>query len=176
MGGVGGLVTDSVQERSQLLDAFRNAMRHVAATVYAVTTSHEGQHYGILATAVNSLSFDPPSLLTCINRDASVHDPLMKQGKFCVNVLAQANRDVAEHFMIPTAPDRFSIGSWVDVAGVPVLESAQSSFVCRLADCHEFGTHSIVIGELLEARHRVDAAPLTYFDRSYVDITSAPEH
>jgi len=169
-------VTDSVQENSQLLAAFRNAMRHVAATVYAVTTSNYGQRYGILATAVNSLSFDPPSLLACINRDASVHDPLVAQGKFCVNVLAQANRDVAEHFMIPTAPDRFSVGSWVDVEGVPVLESAQSSFVCKLAAIHEFGTHSIAIGELLEARHRMDAAPLTYFDRGYIDITGAPEH
>jgi flavin reductase (DIM6/NTAB) family NADH-FMN oxidoreductase RutF len=169
------LVTDSVQDRSELLDAFRNAMRHVAATVYAVTTSHQGQRYGILATAVNSVSFDPPSLLACINRDASVHNPIVEQGMFCVNVLAQANRDVAAHFMIPTAPDRFSVGSWVDVAGIPVLESAQSSFVCQLAAIHEFGTHSIVIGELLEARHRMDAAPLTYFDRSYIDIAGAPE-
>ncbi len=169
-------MTDSVQEKSELLDVFRNAMRHVSATVYAVTTSHRGQRYGILATAVNSVSFDPPSLLACINRDASVHDPLVQEGKFCVNVLAQANRDVAEHFMIPTAPDRFSVGNWMDVAGAPVLESAQSSFVCRLAAIHQFGTHSIVIGELLEARHRMDAAPLTYFDRGYLDIAGATEH
>ena len=59
--------------------------------------------------------------------------------------------------------------------GVPVLATAQSSFVCRRAHCHEFGTHSIFIGELIAAKHRADAAPLTYYDRHYIDISEAPE-
>ncbi len=167
-------MTDSVQDRAELLSAFRDAMRHVAATVYAVTTMHEGQRYGILATAVNSLSFDPPSLLVCINRNASVHDPLFAAQTFAVNVLGLGNRDVAEHFMLPDAESRFSVGEWEEQAGVPVLANAQSSFVCRMANCHEFGTHSVFIGELLAAKHRQDATPLTYFDRHYIDISEAP--
>lgn len=149
-------------------------MRHVAATVYAVTTSHEGRDYGILATAVSSLSFDPPSLLACINRDASLHEPLAKAERFCINILGLSNRDVAEHFMIPTA-ERFAVGQWKEHHGVPVLANAQSSLICKVADRHEFGTHTIFIGELIEANHREDATPLTYFDRNYIDISAAPE-
>src|SRR3990170_2817294 len=52
-------VSEPNQTREDLLDAFRTAMRHVAATVYAVTTGHGGGRYGILATAVSSLSFAP---------------------------------------------------------------------------------------------------------------------
>ncbi|TIX50023.1 flavin reductase family protein [Alteraurantiacibacter aquimixticola] len=168
-------MSDSVQDRDALLDAFRNAMRHVAATVYAVTTRHEGKAYGILATAVSSLSFDPPSLLVCINRSASLHDPLLAERKFCVNVLGLGNRHVAQHFMNPAAPDRFSVGEWQDFHGVPMLADGQSSFVCDLVHAHEFGTHTIVIGELVAAQHRQDATPLTYFDRNYIDISEAPE-
>ena len=62
-------------------------MRHVAATVYAVTTGHGGNRFGILATAVSSLSFDPPSVLVCVNRSASLHGPLASAETFCVNVL-----------------------------------------------------------------------------------------
>ena len=167
-------MTESAQERGELLEAFRDAMRHVAATVYAVTTTHEGRRYGILATAVNSLSFDPPSLLVCINRNASLHDPLFAAQTFAVNVLGLANRDVADQFMLPDAASRFAIGAWEEQLGVPVLSNAQSSFVCRMANRHEFGTHSVFIGELLAARHRQDAAPLTYFDRHYIDISEAP--
>lgn len=166
------LVTES-QTHAELLDAFRNAMRHVAATVYAVTTRDGGQPYGILATAVSSLSFDPPSLLVCINRTASLHDPLLRAEKFAVNVLAAGNRDVAEHFMA-AMPDRFALGDWEDLHGVPVLASAQSSFVCQMANSHQFGTHTVVIGELVAAQHRIDATPLTYFDRHYIDISEAP--
>ena len=150
-------------------------MRHVAATVYAVTTLDEGRRYGILATAVSSLSFDPPSLLVCVNRAASLHDPLSRAEKFCVNVLGQGNRDVAEHFMVPLAEERFAIGDWQEEHDVPVLASAQSSLICRTAHRHQFGTHSIFIGELIAASHRQDATPLTYFDRHYVDISRAPE-
>lgn len=155
-------------------NSFREAMRHVAATVYAVTTSYEGRDYGILATAVSSLSFDPPSLLACINRDASLHEPLAKAERFCINILGLNNRDVAEHFMIPTH-ERFVVGKWEKHHGVPVLANAQSSLICKVADRHEFGTHTIFIGELIEANHRDDATPLTYFDRNYIDISGAPE-
>jgi flavin reductase (DIM6/NTAB) family NADH-FMN oxidoreductase RutF len=162
------------QSEIELGAAFRSAMRHVAATVYAVTTAHEGARFGILATAVSSLSFSPPSLLACINREASLHAPLAKAERFCVNVLGLANRDVAEHFMLP-APDRFAVGEWIEHHGVPVLANAQSSLICTVADRHVFGTHTIFIGALIEANHRKDATPLTYFDRHYIDISAAPE-
>lgn len=163
------------QPNEELLDAFRSAMRHVAATVYAVTTGHGGVRSGILATAVSSLSFDPPSLLVCVNRSASLHAPLATADMFCVNVLGLGNRDVAEHFMLPGGSNRFAVGAWEEMHGVPVLTTAQSSLVCRRVHCHDFGTHSIFIGELVAAKHREDATPLTYYDRQYIDISRAPE-
>lgn len=163
-------------DREPLLDAFRDAMRHVAATVYAVTTGHEGGRFGIIATAVSSLSFDPPSLLVCVNRAASLHGPLRTAELFAINVLSPANRDVADCFMRGGAgEERFAVGEWSEEHGVPVLASAQSSLVCRTADRHDFGTHTIFIGELVGARHRHNARPLTWFDGRYIDITEAPE-
>lgn len=158
-----------------VLDAFRAAMRHVAATVYAVTTGPVGQRHGILATAVSSLSFEPPSLLVCVNRTASLHEPLACAETFCVNVLGLGNREIAEVFELARGEDRFAAGQWDQVLGVPVLRNAQSYFICRTAHRHEFGTHTIFIGELVDARHREDAAPLTYYDRHYIDISAAPE-
>ncbi|HWW49682.1 MAG TPA: flavin reductase family protein [Xanthobacteraceae bacterium] len=171
----GELVTEPIQTREELLQSFRSAMRHVAATVYAVTTGHGGGRYGILATAVSSLSFDPPSLLVCVNRSASLHAPLASAEIFCVNVLGLGNRDVAEHFASCPAEERFAVGEWEEAHGVPLLATAQSSFVCRRRHCHEYGTHTIFIGELIVAKHRADAAPLTYYDRRYIDISAAPE-
>ncbi len=167
-------VPEPAQSPDELLASFRSAMRHVAATVYAVTTGHGGGRYGILATAVSSLSFDPPSLLVCINRAASLHAPLAEAQMFCINVLGLSNRDVAEHFMADSPANRFVVGDWREELGVPVLASAQSSLICRTAHRHDFGTHSIFIGELIAARHRQDATPLTYFDRHYIDISAAP--
>ena len=150
-------------------------MRHIAATVYAVTTGPVGQRHGILATAVSSLSFEPPSLLVCVNRTASLHEPLACAEIFCVNVLGLANREIAEAFESAKGEERFAVGEWREELGVPVLANAQSYFVCRTAHRHEFGTHTIFIGELVAASHRDNAAPLTYYDRHYIDISAAPE-
>ncbi|WP_305095984.1 flavin reductase family protein [Croceibacterium aestuarii] len=167
-------MTDSPQPEADLLESFRAAMRHVAATVYAVTTGSVGERHGILATAVSSLSFEPPSLLVCINRAASLHEPLACAETFCVNVLGMANRDVADAFVSSRGEERFVVGEWAEMHGVPVLQSAQSSFVCRTAHRHEFGTHTIFIGELLACHHRADARPLTYYDRRYIDLDATP--
>jgi flavin reductase (DIM6/NTAB) family NADH-FMN oxidoreductase RutF len=170
----GSGVTHRAPHHEELLEAFRSAMRHVAATVYAVTTGQQGNRYGIIATAVSSLSFDPPSLLVCVNRSASLHGPLAMAETFCVNVLGLGNRDVAQQFAKARGEDRFAVGQWDQWYSVPVLVSAQSSFVCRRVHSHEFGTHTIFIGELIAAKHRENAAPLTYYDRRYIDISEAP--
>ena len=163
-------------EKEAILANFRDALRHVAATVYAVTTGHGGDRFGILATAVSSLSFDPPSLLVCINRSASLHEPLSTGSVFCVNVLGLGNRDVADRFMKGgTTEERFSVGEWGEEEGVPVLLNAQSSFVCRVADRHSYGTHTIFVGDLIAAHHRENAKPLTYYDGRYIDISGAPD-
>jgi flavin reductase (DIM6/NTAB) family NADH-FMN oxidoreductase RutF len=168
-------VTDQPKTSLDLLDSFRSAMRHVAATVYAVTTGQVGERHGILATAVSSLSFEPPSLRVCVNRAASLHEPLACAETFCVNVLGLGNREIAEVFENARGEARFAIGDWSEVLGVPVLASAQSWFICRTAHRHEFGTHTIFIGQLIDAHHRENATPLTYYDRHYIDISAAPE-
>jgi len=157
-----------------LLETYRLAMRHISATVYAITTGHGGEQFGIIATAVNSLSFDPPSLLVCVNRAASLHGPLETAEMFCVNVLGIGNRAVADCF-IKGGSERFSVGEWEEEHGVPVLSTAQSSLICRIAQRQAFGTHTIFIGELIAARHRANAKPLTYYDGRYIDITEAPD-
>jgi flavin reductase (DIM6/NTAB) family NADH-FMN oxidoreductase RutF len=168
-------VIDRDQTQDELLDSFRSAMRHVAATVYAVTTGRVGERHGILATAVSSLSFEPPSLLVCVNRTASLHEPLACAETFCVNVLGLGNREIAEVFEKARGEERFAAGVWDERHGVPVLANAQSYFICRTAHRHEFGTHTIFIGELIDAQHRENAKPLTYYDRHYIDISAAPE-
>jgi flavin reductase (DIM6/NTAB) family NADH-FMN oxidoreductase RutF len=68
--------------------AFRSAMALLAAPVTVVTgRTAEGDPFGFTASAVTSLSLDPPLLLICVNRGANSHDPLVRARSFCVNVL-----------------------------------------------------------------------------------------
>src|SRR5258708_21275116 len=58
----------SKQPVEELRTQFRVAMRRYPAAVTIVTASDNQRRHGMTATAVTSLSLDPPSLLVCLKR------------------------------------------------------------------------------------------------------------
>lgn len=128
-------------------DDFRDAMARFAGAVTAITTREDGQPSGLIATAVCSLSFEPPSLLACVNKSASAHDAIVRQGFFAVNLLSPELSHVVTRFTDKKGAERFSDGDWTSgVTGAPLLISAPVSFDCRLSDTHDGFSHSILVG------------------------------
>src|ERR671919_2346509 len=84
-----------VEDGAALTESFRNAMRRVASTVNVISIYLDGQPLGITATAVSSISLDPPSLLVCINRAASLHAPMGGMSHFRLNVLHREQENIA---------------------------------------------------------------------------------
>ena len=151
-----------------LVDSFRQAMRRVASTVNIITVCVDGQPMGITATAMSSLSMDPPSLLVCINRAAALHSPLEDVSHFGVNVLHADQQHLAAMFADRNQHHlRFTEGWALDPARPPLLEAAQAAVVCRRIDHHPFGTHSIFIGVVEQVRVRDDIDPLLYLNGHY---------
>ncbi|HEU0134030.1 MAG TPA: flavin reductase family protein [Allosphingosinicella sp.] len=147
---------------------FRQAMRRVASTVNVITVCVGGEPMGITATAMSSLSLDPPSLLICINRTASLHSPMEDVSHFCVNVLHRSQEDIAQMFADRSRQAlRFASGWEVDCDRPPRLADAQAAILCRRIRHFSHGTHSIFIGEVEEARVRADVDPLVYVDGRY---------
>jgi len=151
---------------------FRAAMRRLAATVNVVTVRAGGRPMGMAATAVSSVSSDPPSVLVCVNQSASMHNVLVESSLFCINVLHQDQLDVARVFSDSALRDaRFSTGQWEhDAEAPPFLSDAQSVLLCERKISTTFATHSICIGTVREVRLRADIDPLLYVDGRYARI------
>jgi flavin reductase (DIM6/NTAB) family NADH-FMN oxidoreductase RutF len=151
-------------------DSFKAAMRRLAASVSIVTTRHAGQPAGLVATAVCSVSADPPMLLVCINRDAHCHDVLAAAGTFCVNVLDSSQAAFADRFAKAPAEDRFQ-GLICDTltTGAPALTDALIVFDCETANAVTSGSHTVFFGRIVDLRFRA-AAPLLYFDGRYAEV------
>ena len=152
----------------ELSAAFRQAMRRVASTVNVITICVGGEPMGITATAMSSLAMDPPSLLVCINRTASMHGSMEDVSHFCVNVLHRDQEEIASMFADRRHKAlRFVTGWDVDCARPPRLVDAQAALLCRRTDHHRFGTHSIFIGVVEEVKVREDVHPLIYLNGGY---------
>jgi flavin reductase len=153
---------------SALTDDFKQAMRRVASTVNVITVCVGGEPMGITATAMSSLSLDPPSLLICINRTASLHSPLEDVSHFCVNVLHRSQEEIARMFADKSRRElRFATGWQVDCDRPPRLAEAQAAILCRRIRHFPYGTHSIFVGEVEEVAVREDVDPLVYVDGRY---------
>ena len=71
----------------ELRETFKRALRRFPAAVSVITSADQDRRHGMTATAVTSLSLDPPSLIVCINQATLLHDIMLLARRFCVNVL-----------------------------------------------------------------------------------------
>ncbi len=156
--------------------SFKVGMRRLAAGVCLITTEEPGgTRSGMTATAVCSVSAEPPTLLCCINKQNTSYAMIRSAGVFAVNVLALDDRPLADQFARPIASsEKFSLGLWRHlITRAPILESALVGFDCKLAQSVEVGTHGILFGEIQAVHTRAVAAkPLLYAHGSHGGFAS----
>jgi len=161
-----------VTELSPVAMRLREGLRRLAKAVVVITCKHEGQRYAMAATAVSELSMNPPSLLICVNRTASLYDPLSQGADFCVNILHSSHSHISSVCSGKARGEaRFAVGDWgATVEECPLLEDAQASFFCRNEQAMDYGTHHIVIGRVEEVRIAGEIDPLVYADGRYLSL------
>jgi flavin reductase len=151
--------------------AFKSAMRRFAATVTILTAGNGDARSGMTATAVSSVSTDPPAILACVNRAASIHSSMKLSSPFCVNLLAADQGPLSSAFGGKLPPEhRFSIGNWdIDDDGRPYLLDAQANIFCFVDAVLDYGTHTIFIGKVHAVRLHGDVRPLIYGNGRFID-------
>lgn len=152
-------------------EAFIQAMRQLAAGVTLITSAHDSRRAGLTATAVCSVSAEPPQLLVCINRQAETHHLIAESGAFAVNVLASEQQRLAEIFAGTGGvygDHRFGEARWTTLTtGAPVLSPCLATFDCRLVEHVPAATHSIFIGRVAAVQINPKLDPLIYVEGDY---------
>ena len=148
--------------RSLSSDEFREVISHFASGVTVITALHEERAYGTTASAVTSLSLEPPMLLICMNKQSETGRAVAASKRFGVNILGADQVDLAERFAqkggdkfadVPTTP-----GTW----GEPLFDEALATLECRVAEETTGGTHYVFIAEVESGTAR-GGVPLAYF-------------
>ena len=153
-------------------DQFRASMRHLAGHVCIITTADsDGLRNGLTATAVCSVSAEPPTILCCVNKNNGSYDAIVKNGSFVINVLAETDQDLSNRFAGKIFGDeRFAEGEWTTLStDSPVLATALASFDCTVAKNVDGGdSHAIFMGEIQAVKAKEgNEQPLIYAHGSY---------
>lgn len=156
-------------EASVSVDAFKAGMSKLPGSVNIVTTDGPGGRAGLTASAVCSVTADPPTLLVCVNKGSSVGAIFEQNQAICVNTLHPDQVDLAIEFgKSKLGQDRFGLAQWAEGrSGAPVLLDCSVSFDCTVVQRFEVGTHQILICRILDVIISPSASGVVYFDRRF---------
>ncbi|KRD42867.1 flavin reductase [Cellulomonas sp. Root930] len=148
-------------------DAFRAAVGRLPAGVAVITLRWRGTLHAMTASAITSVSLEPPMLLFCVHTDARFRDALDDVDTWSVSVLADDQAHTADWLAspgrpaidqlarVPHRPAPVSDAVWVD--------GAAAWFDCRTAAVHRAGDHDVVVGSVLAAEQgSADAGGLVH--------------
>jgi len=156
----------TMADDAALKNDFKAAMRRLATTVAIVTSGTRAHCAGMAATAVMSVTADPPTLVVAVNRSASMSPVIGAHGWFCINLLAERHRALVAVFSGGKAGmARFEDGDWtMSEDRPPVLSDAASSLTCQTTASFEIGTHTLFVGEVREIANHERIDPLIWVD------------
>lgn len=150
-------------------EGYRGCMRYFASGVNIITARDGEARAGLTATAVCSVTADPPRMVVFVNKNVLASDIVLRSGALCVNLLAADQEEVARVFAGMNkdvrGEARFGYGGWGEaVTGAPVLEGALASFDCRVIRVFDESTHHAFVCEVLATAERGDAGSLIYLN------------
>ena len=159
--GTTGLPVSPVQDPGRL----RKSFGAFATGVTIVTVGGEQPH-GMTANSFTAVSLDPPLVLVCVERNAIMHDALLRAGTFAVSVLSSAQERVARHFAghRPMGTEQFAQTDCHpgERCGAPLIAGAAAHFECELWRTYDGGDHSIFLGRLLDLSAAADDDVLVF--------------
>jgi flavin reductase (DIM6/NTAB) family NADH-FMN oxidoreductase RutF len=118
----------------------------------------------MIATWVTQVSFFPQLVAISVENGSQMIDCIKRSGFFSLNILPSDGKDLAATFLRPkeSTPERVN-GRPFEVArnGSPFLLEASACLECRVSYHSECGDHTLVVGEVVDARTRKGGEVLT---------------
>jgi 3-hydroxy-9,10-secoandrosta-1,3,5(10)-triene-9,17-dione monooxygenase reductase component len=152
---------------------FRDTLGLFATGVAVVVTRAGDDVRAMTANAFSSLSLDPPMVLFCPARKASIARNLDEVTGLTINFLREEQRALSSYFAggwHESAPPPFRL---VAADGAPRLEGALASLCCAKEQVMSAGDHLIVLGRVLALHRGVPPQrPLLFYGGRYRSVSA----
>ena len=148
--------------------AFRRTLGMFATGVTVITTKAGEQIHGMTANAFMSVSLRPPLVLISVDKRAKMNSLLREGVRFGVNVLAEDQRELSDHFA-GRPRDRAPEARFTVVHETPLVDGALAQLVARTERSYWGGDHSLFLGHVEYARYG-SGTPLLFHGGQYEQL------
>ncbi len=155
--------------------SFKRVVGQFPTGVTVVTVAAaDGTAYGLTVSSFTSVSLDPPLVLLCLDNRLSGLENFAAARRFTVNILAEDQWDVSDHFATPGSDRSQRCGYYAPGdRHQPRLRDSLAWIACSLEATYPGGDHSILVGRAeavaLGNRHGLKG-PLVYFRGRYGQV------
>ncbi len=142
-----------------------NAFRSLSYGVYVVSTLDGERPTGCIANSAMQITSTPATIAVSINHDNYTNGCIEKTGKFAISILSEeSNPALIGTFGFQSGKDvnKFDGVEAVQSEGLSVVADACAYIVCKVIDKMETATHTVFLGEVMDADVLKKEEAMTY--------------
>ena len=143
----------------------KKVLRNLSYGVYVVTSKDIDRNVGCIANSIMQVTSNPSVIAVSINHDNYTNKVIKENNKFGVSILKETT-DVkiigTFGYKSSKDTDKFDGINFKEISEIPVLENTCGYMVCKVIDTMETSTHTIFLGEVIEADDYSTENAMTY--------------
>jgi ferric-chelate reductase [NAD(P)H] len=145
----------------------REALKKLSYGLYIVSSILDGKKNGQLANTVFQVTSEPPQVAISLSKNNLTHEYVEKSGIFSVSILSESTPFAfigLFGFRSGRVIDKFEkTGHKFGISGCPiVIENAVSAIEARVVKKIDNGSHTLFIGEIINAEIFGNDRAMTY--------------
>lgn len=143
----------------------KKAFYNMSYGVYVTTSTDNGKPVGCVTNSNTQITSSPATVSVSVNHDNYTAECIEKSGLFGFTVLSvDSDPEIIGKFGFFSSKDtdKFSGFEYDVKEGVPVLADGCAYAVCRVIHKMETSTHTVFLGEVIDADTLKNSEPMTY--------------
>ena len=133
--------------------------------VYITATMDGERPVGCVTNSVMQITSSPATIAVSVNHDNYTNECMKKSGMFSVSILTQENDPSligTFGFQSSRTVDKFKDVEYETIENMPVISQSKGAIICKIIDTMETATHTVFLGEVIDAKALQEGEVMTY--------------
>ena len=130
------------------------ALTKLSYGMYILTTLDGDRPVGCTINTSTQITSEPTTIMISVNKNNYTNECIKKTGKFALSILSEKSDSVligGFGFRSSRDNNKFENVSYEMKEGLPIIKAANAYLICKVVNTLEVYTHTIFIGELIDA-------------------------
>jgi flavin reductase (DIM6/NTAB) family NADH-FMN oxidoreductase RutF len=148
----------------------KKVLRMIPYGMSVITSRHKEEVGAATIDWVTQASFDPPLLVSCLNKESFIYQLVMKARRYAIHPLGEDQKSFATLFFKNRDASSSHINGQpyeLGQIGMPILTEAPASIELEYVDQLTQGDHCVVLGKVVAVQLKKETPPLLLRDTGW---------